>query len=359
MVTAVDLFAGGGGLTVGLKRAGFHVVSAVEIEPHAFSTYKVNHPEVMAFKQDIRTIDGIRLKRTSPTGEIDLLTGCPPCQGFSSLTSKYKREDPRNELINEMGRLVEEVLPKAVMIENVPGLGEKGRVLLDKFLTKIRSLGYIPTYAVLQTADYGVPQQRRRFVLLAGRGFEIALPKPTHSRTGENGTQTWKRVRDAIEGMPPPIELSVANKKGGPLRFNWHVVRSLSETNKERLRYAKPGKVWTEIPEYLRPPCHRGKYKGFANVYGRLDWDQPSVTITGGCTTLSKGRFGHPCEERTISVREAALLQTFPGNYIFDTPYMDHACQIVGNALPCDFAEAISRQCMEAIVRDYEYFKDA
>jgi DNA (cytosine-5)-methyltransferase 1 len=120
--TAIDIFAGGGGLTVGLKRAGFNVVAAVEINPHAFATYKTNHPEVQAYKQDVRTVKGRSLLDLSPNGRVDLLSGCPPCQGFSTLTARHKRLDPRNELILEIGRLVEEVQPQVVMMENVPGL---------------------------------------------------------------------------------------------------------------------------------------------------------------------------------------------------------------------------------------------
>src|SRR3990172_5346675 len=126
-VTAIDLFAGGGGLTVGLKRAGFNVISAVEIEDNAFATYKANHPEVHAFKQDLRTIKGTYLKKLSPTGSVDLLAGCPPCQGFCSLTSKYRKDDQRNELVIEFARIVKEIRPKMVMMENVPGLNQRGK----------------------------------------------------------------------------------------------------------------------------------------------------------------------------------------------------------------------------------------
>src|SRR5260370_4781519 len=182
-LTAIDVFAGGGGLTVGLKSAGFHVVAAVEIEQHAFSTYKANHPEVHAYRQDIRTILGESLRKHSSTGEIDLLAGCPPCQGFSSLTSKYRRTDSRNELVAEMSRLVTEIQPRAVMMENVPGLVDKGKEFFDDFLQQLKSLGYETRWEVLQVANYGIPQNRRRLVLLAGKSFAIQLPKLTHSTT--------------------------------------------------------------------------------------------------------------------------------------------------------------------------------
>lgn len=357
-LTAVDLFAGGGGLTVGLKKAGFSVVGAVEIEPHAYSTYKANHPEVRAFKQDICTVNGASLRRLSPTGRIDLLAGCPPCQGFSSLTSKNKKEDKRNVLIREFGRLVEEIRPRAVMMENVPGLTQRGEPLFKELLEILDFLGYLHEEEVLQVADYGVPQSRRRLVLLGGKGFKILLPEPTHSRFPEKGLPLWKTIESVIKDMPEPLTLSEANEDGGPEFHNWHIVRDLTVQNLRRIRKAKPGKRWTKIPKCYRPACHSDARAGFGNVYGRMTWDQPSPTITGGCTTFSKGRFGHPERDRTISVREAALLQTFPFDYIIDTPYMEYASNIVGNALPCEFAEVLARQCFDALTKEYRLYKN-
>lgn len=346
-LVAVDVFSGAGGLTLGLKRAGFRVAAAVEIEDHAFATYKTNHPEVRAIKQDIRTVEGRHL-RAMVGGKVDLLAGCPPCQGFSSLTNTSSKHDPRNDLVLEMGRLVEEVRPRAVMMENVPGLADRGSRLFNRFLKTLDELNYRYTWAVLQVADYGVPQNRRRLVLLAGRGFELALPEPTHHRIGEGGLQRWKTLRDVISDMKSPVLLKESWKAGGPQWHNWHVVRHLSPINVARLRKTRPGASRAELPMSLRPNCHKAADKGYSNVYGRMMWDQLPVTITGGCTTLSKGRFGHPSEIRTISVREAARIQTFPDDYVFDTPYMEYACGMIGNALPCDFAEilaaAVARQ---------------
>ena len=345
---AVDLFAGGGGLTTGLKDAGFAVVGAVELDPAAASTHQSNHPEVKLFIQDIKYIKGRDLLGLTPDGQLDLLAGCPPCQGFSSLTAKYKREDPRNLLVNEMLRLIEESRPYAVMMENVPGLALRGRHLLDPMIEHLQRLGYIVETGVLQVADFGVPQFRRRFVLLAGRGFRISMPNPTHSRDGQS-LPKWKTVRDAIEGLPEPFTLSQAKKRMQLPSRSWHIVRDLAPQNISRIKAAKPGKGWKDIPEELRPKCHKGDYNGFSNVYGRMSWDEVSPTITGGCTTLSKGRFGHPEADRTISVREAARLQTFPDDYVFDTPYMEYACKIIGNALPCLFAKILSSHCLSTI----------
>jgi DNA (cytosine-5)-methyltransferase 1 len=341
-LVAVDVFSGAGGLTLGLKRAGFRVAAAVEIEKHAFATYKTNHPEVFALKQDIRTVEGRYLRRMAG-GRIDLLAGCPPCQGFSSLTNASTKRDPRNSLVLEMARLVKETRPRAVMMENVPGLADRGKRLFNRFLKTLDELGYTYTWDVLQVADYGVPQNRRRLVLLAARGVTFTRPKPTHSRTGENGVPKWKTLREAIAGMGTPAILEDSRRAGGPQRFNWHVVRRLSPENIARLRETKPGVSRSKLPDRLRPDCHKSLDEGYSNVYGRMSWDQLPVTITGGCTTLSKGRFGHPSELRTISVREAARIQTFPDNYVFDCEYMEYVCSMIGNALPCDFAEIIAR----------------
>lgn len=353
-LTAIDLFAGGGGLTVGLKRAGFEVVSAVEKERHACATYRANHPEVHLLEKDITEVSGDDLKSHAEHGVIDLLAGCPPCQGYTSL-NKDGIDDPRNKLIFEISRLAEEIMPRAIMMENVPGLTTKGKDLYENLKAKLKDLGYKldNSAEVLQAADYGVPQERRRLVILAGLEFEIELPSPTHSKDGENKLPHWKSVADAIGGkkyIGAPLTLSEAKRMGDIEHSDWHVVRDLSEQNQRRISAAVPGQSWAAIPEHLRPECHRGDYIGFTNVYGRMEWLQPSPTITGGCTTFSKGRFGHPVKDRTISVREAALLQTFPRDYLFDIPYMEHVCNVIGNALPCDFAEVLSRQCHEALI---------
>ena len=352
-LAAIDVFAGGGGLTVGLKRAGFHVVCAVENEEHACATYRANHPSVRLLEQDITEVSGDDLLNLAGRDVIDLLAGCPPCQGYTSL-NKVGNDDPRNKLIFEISRLAAEIMPRAIMMENVPGLTTKGMKSYQELKANLEGLGYKldNSAKVLQAADYGVPQERRRLVILAGLGFEIELPSPTHSKVGENGLLGWKSVADAIGGkkyIGDPLTLSEAKASGDLRRSDWHVVRDLSRENRKRIEAAAPGQSWSTIPEHLRPECHRGEYVGFTNVYGRMEWREPSPTITGGCTTFSKGRFGHPVKNRTISVREAALLQTFPRDYVFDIPYMEHVCNVIGNALPCDFAEALASKCHAAL----------
>lgn len=350
MLSAIDLFCGGGGLTEGLKQSGFEVVAAIENNSVAADTFRENNKETILFEEDIRFVscNDILKKSNLNIGEISLLVGCPPCQGFSSLTKNYNHDDKRNSLIAEVTRLVKGLMPKAIMIENVPGLMRRGKSYLDSFISEISQLGYIVDYKVLQVADYGVPQDRKRFVLLAGLGFEIKIPQPTHSRDGSNGTQPWKTVHSAFKGLGKPIPHAEAVKNGGPKSFNWHVTRALTDLNIERLKYLKPGGPRFDIPVHLRPNCHK-ENKGYSNVYGRMDFSSVSPTITGGCTVLSKGRFGHPTDLRTISVREAARLQTFPDSFIFATSFIDHACKIIGNALPCEFAKVMSLACYKAV----------
>ncbi len=352
-LTAIDLFCGAGGLTVGLKRAGFDVVAGVEIDPETAKTYKANHPTTKLLIKDIREITGKEILELTGLEKIDFVTGCPPCQGFSKLTDKYRRSDPRNELVLEMARLIWELMPQMVMMENVPGLAVRGKPLLDEFIDRVTSLGYVVNKDVLQMADYGVPQSRRRLVLLAGRGFFIPLPMQTHSsrECDEEKLKPWLTLSDAIRNMGKPVTLSKADAHGGPKKFRWHVVRDLKEISIKRLKALKAGGGRSALPRRLRPPCHVKSNKGFQNVYGRLDWRQTPPTITGGCTTPCKGRFGHPSQLRTISVREAAVIQTFPKSYRFETDFMDTVCDLVGNALPPKFAQKAAAACSSALLR--------
>jgi DNA (cytosine-5)-methyltransferase 1 len=352
---AVDLFSGGGGLTYGLRQAGFVVSAAVEIEKEAAKTFIKNHPNTILFEDDIRTISGKQLAKTSPSGVVDFIAACPPCQGFCALTSKYGKKDPRNQLVLEVRRIIEEIKPKVFMMENVPGLATKGRSLFSEAMEPLRSMGYEIVSDVLELADYGVPQRRKRLVVIGSRIGNIDIPSQTHSRDASKGTARWVTFKDALypNKRGKPKEFGQIIKTGDPRDYDWHVTRTLSELNKRRLRATKQGRSRASLPVELRPECHKHSNSGFSNVYGRMYLNCPAPTITGGCATLSKGRFGHPISLRTISVREAAILQSFPEDYDFDTRYIDSACGIIGNALPPLFAEKIAKHCLHHI-QNYE-----
>jgi len=348
---AVDLFCGAGGLSLGLERAGFSVAAGIEIDEEIGKTYKANHPNTKLIPKDIKQVTGDEILEMAGKSKIDLIAGCPPCQGFSSLTSKYRKEDSRNVLILEMARLIERLKPSMVMLENVAGLANRGSKLLNEFVSRLEAMGYDVNKDVLQMADYGIPQSRRRLVLLAGMGFRIEFPQRTHSRTGdkEKKLKPWVKLEEVIKEMRNPVTLAESFERGGPQKFNWHVVSELKEISRKRMGALAAGNNRFSLPRELKPKCHVNNKKGFSNVYGRLSWDKTSPTITSGVTTPAMGRFGHPDELRTLSIREAAIIQTFPNNYRFKTNYMKTARELVGNALPPRFAEQAGMECLRAL----------
>lgn len=320
---AIDLFSGCGGLTLGLKQAGFKVVGAVEKEPLAVETYESNHGEVHMWDTDIKDVSVLEVKNHLGLGkgDLDLLAGCPPCEGFSSmrtLNGSKTVEDERNDLIFEFLRFVEGLRPKAIMMENVPALFKDERLVL--FRRKLRILGYRDTCDVLNAADFGVPQRRRRMVLLAGLHGDVEFAAPVALR--RNVLRTISSLPGAGESGDPLHDLP---EKRSPKILN--LIRSVP----------KDGGSRRDLGPDQQLVCHT-KSDGFKDVYGRMKWNDVAPTITGGCVNPSKGRFLHPAEDRSITLREAALLQSFPRNYKISLRRGKMpAAELIGNALPPEF----------------------
>jgi DNA (cytosine-5)-methyltransferase 1 len=322
--TAIDLFSGAGGLTLGLSNAGFKVLAGVECNPIAAETFRSNHPKTSLYECDIRklTKEQVLGDLGLAPGDLDLLAGCPPCQGFSSQRTRNKTtslRDPRNGLVFEFLRFVHFLLPKTIMLENVPALAKDWRV--TKLRRELAILGYVidEDFAQIKdAADYGVPQRRKRLLLKASRLGVISNAKASPHR---------KTVREAIEHLPKP------GNSGDPL----HDIKEVrSEKVKEIIAHVpKNGGSRSDIPRSLWLECHKRNEGGYKDVYGRMSWDDVAPTITGGCHNPSKGRYLHPTQNRAITLREAALLQTFPMTYKFSMKNgKDAVALMIGNALP-------------------------
>lgn len=336
--TAIDLFAGCGGLSEGLRQAGFHVIAAVEVNKHAAETYAANHRETLLFDEDIRKLDIKKINELLKGEKLYLLAGCPPCQGFSSMRRLNRREpvdDPRNDLILEYLRFVKELKPLTLMMENVPSIINYD--LFKYVVNELEFMGYYIDYKVVNVSKYGVPQRRKRFVMVGSRIGEIKVSPGNNER---------RTVRDVIGG------LESAYSSSDPVHkiFPKHIAR----IEKMISQIPKNGGSRTDLPEEYTLECHKRENVGFKDVYGRLRWDDVSSTITGGCLNPSKGRFLHPEENRCISAREAALLQTFPSDYIFplNIPKTSLALMI-GNALPPLFSKIQSSNILTHIEECY------
>lgn len=319
----MDLFAGVGGLTAGMHSAGFSTKVAVELEDDAVNGFKLNFPETEVIQKDIREVETKEIKDKLKGERLHLLAGCPPCQGFSSMRRLNKEgvfQDDRNNLVEEYFRMVKELMPYTIMMENVPGL--KDYDLFQEILQRLDELGYNQKVDIVNVKDYGVPQSRRRLIMVGSLLSELNIAK------GKGNKVT---VRHKIEGLPTPEEAEDEMQK---------IVAKHSERIMERIRLTpKNGGSWKDLPEEYILECHKRENVGFNDIYGRLRWDDYSTTITGGCLNPSKGRFLHPEQDRVITPREAALLQSFPLDYKFPTDISKSSLALlIGNALPPEFS---------------------
>lgn len=329
-LTIIDIFCGCGGSSYGFKLAGFDIKAAIDKNRLATETYKLNFPDSSVLMQEIVPTEAESVAHDLLTaadlevGECTVLLACPPCQGFCRL-SRDGVNDPRNKLVLALSKIVAVIKPEFCVIENVPGLAiGSGNAIFHEALEELKFAGYSNlAWEILNAADYGVPQRRRRLLLIASRLGAVSIPEPFDYRR--------KTVRETIAQLPAIAAGSVDTTD------SLHRSPSASPKVLDRIRsIPKDGGSRKSLPPTLQLECHK-KYSGFCDVYGRMKWDEPSPTITTGCINVTKGRFIHPEQDRAISVREAALLQTFPPDFKFcGTPWQ--VARQIGEAVPVEFA---------------------
>jgi len=329
-IVAVDLFCGAGGLTHGLSRAGVKVGLGVDLDPACRFPIETNNSTIF-LEADVSELKPSEIISAFQGSEITLLAGCAPCQPFSSYSQSARRESPHKdwELLSSFSKLVIKVRPTLVTMENVPPI--HNQKIFKEFVTSLHDLGYFVDFAVVDGRTIGLPQRRQRLVLVASSLGQIVIPKPN---------KPVKSVRDVIAGLP---KITAGTKHpDDPL----HASASLSELNLKRIRISKPGGTWRDWPTELLAACHvRETGATYPSVYGRMEWDQPSPTITTQCFGFGNGRFGHPEQDRAISLREAAMIQSFPKDYAFipiGTPTnFSSLGRLIGNAVPVLLGEFI------------------
>lgn len=338
-ISCIDLFCGVGGLTHGLVKGGVRVVAGVDLDPQCRFPYESNN-DATFLERDVHDLAGADLADIYGDANLRLLAGCAPCQPFSTYSrpGRKNRENTDWELIKDFGRLIRETQPELVTMENVPQL--LNHKVFNEFLRELR--GYEIWCHVVDCTQYGVPQTRKRLVLLASRLGPVELLSP------EAFGSSPMDVRQAISHLPA-IEAG-SSDPDDPL----HTASSLSELNFRRIKASKPGGTWRDWDDELLAQCHR-KSSGqtYPSVYGRMEWDVPSPTITTQCFGYGNGRFGHPEQHRAISLREAAILQTFPGDYRFVAPgervRFDRLGRLIGNAVPVKIGEVVARSFVKHV----------
>lgn len=341
-IEAVDLFCGVGGLTYGLAQAGITVKAGYDIDPACRYPYEANNGAKFELKS-IAEVSGDELAQWYSPDAIRLLAGCAPCQPFSSLANTVAEKDEvKWGLLGEFARLISELKPELVTMENVPRV--TNHAPYREFIATLAAQGYSLDTRRVRCADFGIPQERRRFVLVASRLGAINLPAPS----GDPVT-----VRSAI-GDLPKIEAGGADPQD-PL----HKARSLNALNLARIQASRPGGTWHDWPEELRSPCHRQKSgASYQSVYARMLWDRPAPTITTQCYNFGTGRFGHPDQDRAISLREAAILQSFPRDYLFVAPgeevKFNSVGRMIGNAVPPRLGLLVGETFIDHVERHHD-----
>lgn len=337
-IVGVDLFCGVGGLTHGLIRGGIHVAAGFDIDPSCKYPFEANNPAAF-LERDVAKLDSREITPYYEGADFTLLAGCAPCQPFSTYSRSGRNSDYESQwpLVSSFGRLVKKIKPDLVTMENVPQLVD--HPVFDRLLKSLD--GYKMWWEVIECVSIGVPQTRKRLVLLASRLGGEALELARESVQNPC-------VRQVI-GDLPPIQAGESHPDD-----DLHTASSLSPLNLSRIRASRPGGTWRDWPEELQATCHR-KTTGatYPSVYGRMEWDQPAPTITTQCFGYGNGRFGHPEQDRAISLREAAMLQTFPKTYAFaptGTPIkFNKMGRLIGNAVPVRLGEVIARSLMNHI----------
>lgn len=339
-VVLADFFSGCGGTSLGFSRAGIEPVVAVDSDADAAATYRRNFPQAAVLATDIRELHPSEVRGAlEPCGEaLRLFAGCAPCQPFARHQKNQTDEDDRVPLLLEFLRFVRELQPELIFVENVPGL-QKLRASdgpFKEFVEEVSATHFV-VHATVSSADYGVPQTRRRLVFLASRLGPIELPAPTH---GPDAASPHATVRQWIGSLP-----AIGAGEEHPA-ISGHRASKLSDLNLRRIRATPEGGNRLDWPKRLWPDCHRGDFDGHTDVYGRLRWDRPAPALTTRCISYSNGRFGHPEQDRALSAREAARLQTFPDTFELSGSLVSQARQI-GNAVPVKLAERFGQHLID------------
>ena len=337
---AVDLFCGCGGLTFGMRKAGINVLAGIDSDPKLKETYEMNNPGSVYILKDIRNVTGTDIERIFKGHKgPKILAGCAPCQPFSKMNKKKSKLHKDYSLLLEFGRLIREVRPDGVIMENVPQLSDRGHKVFDKFLKTLQEVGLAETHEPsLDFASDGVPQHRKRLVLIAARN-RPRLPRLIY---GPNCTKNFRTVEWAIRKYPIIKQGHSESTKRN------HSCRSLSELNLERIALTPHnGGSRKDIPKLFWIRTHKA-HRGHDDTYGRMKWTDPAPTLTCKCLSVTNGRFAHPEQDRGISVREAAALQSFPDRYSFPLN-LQVAQRCIGNAVPPLIAKKISRSLLKYI----------